>query len=293
MAPFMPFATEAMHRNLTAPVPGAPESVHLADYPEPRPELIDRDLAEATRLAMTLSSLGRAARSRAGIRVRQPVAAALIGLRSAPERRALAAVETQVLDELNVRRIEVTEDLSGVSALSIRPNLPVLGRKYGAGVREIRGALAGLDPFEVHAAVSAGRTVSAGSYELEPGEILVSAVDREGYSVAADEGYTVAIETELTPELISEGTAREIVHGIQGLRRDAGFGIADRITAHYSAGPALSAVVERHSGHIRRETLATALLEGPAPAGAHAGTLRVGGETIEIGLEVSGEGEAT
>ncbi len=293
IAPFMPFAPEAMHRNLTAPVPGAPESVHLADYPAPRPELIDAPLAGATRLAMTLSSLGRAARSRAGIRVRQPVAAALVGLRSADEREALGAVEAQVLDELNVRRIEVTEDLSGVSALSVRPNLPVLGRKYGAGVREIRAALASLDPFEVHAAVSAGRAVSAAGYELEPDEVLISAVDREGYSVAADGGYTVAIETALTPELIAEGTAREIVHGIQGLRRDAGFGIADRVVANYSAGPGLAAVIERHADHIAREILATDLIEGPAPAGAHSGTLTVGGEPVEIGLRLSAAGEGS
>ena len=291
IAPIMPFASEAMHRNLTSQVPDAPESVHLADYPSLRPELIDSELAAATRLAMTLSSLGRAARSRAGIRVRQPVAAALIGLRSTAENDSLAMVKAQIIDELNVKRVEVAEDLSGVSTLSILPNLPVLGRKYGAGVREIRAALAELDPFEVHGAVAAGQTVAAGGYDLEPEEILVSAVDREGYAVSSEGGYTVAIETSLTDELIAEGKAREIVHGIQGLRRDAGFNIEDRIIAHYSAASELAKVVEGHSDHISREILAVALLRGPAPTDARRGTLRVDGAQIEVGLELAPAGE--
>ena len=284
VAPFMPFVTEEMHRNLTGGDRSQPQSVHLSNYPRSRPELIDRPLSDATRLAMTLSSLGRAARSKAGIKVRQPVAAALIGLRNSGDDVLLSEVAGQIRDELNVKELVVAEDNEGVMSLTVRPNLPVLGKKYGAAVRDIREALGQMDPFAVHAAVSARQPVTVAGHELEPDEILITTGDRAGFSVAAEDGYSVAIETNLTGELLAEGTAREIVHRIQNMRRQAGFDIADHIATYYFAEGKLSSVMVEHADYVGRETLSDQLLQSVPPQGAHTETVTIGDEDLTIGL---------
>ena len=288
VAPIMPFVTEAMYRNLVGSVNGANggsvQSVHLADYPVADESLIDRRLSDATRLAMTLSSLGRAARSKAGIKVRQPLVAALVSLRSPDETALLTEVATQIRDELNVKDVVATGDQTGVMSLSVLPNLPVLGKKYGAAVKDIRQALTELDPFEIHRAVSEGRTISVAGHELEPDEVLITAGDRAGYSVASDGGYTVAIDTSLTPELIAEGSAREVVHSIQNLRREAGFDIADHITTYYFAEGDLTGVMSAYADYISRETLSDKLVSGVPPEGADTETLTIDDRELTIGL---------
>ncbi len=288
VAPIMPFVTEAIYRNLVGSVNGgangASESVHLTDYPVADESLIDRRLSDATRLAMTLSSLGRAARSKAGIRVRQPVAAALVSLRSPGERELLSEVSAQVRDELNVKQVAPTDDQTGVMSFTILPNLPVLGKKYGAAVRDIRQALGEMDTFEVHAAVSAGEKLRVAGHDLLPEEVLITAGEREGYSVASEGGYTVAIDTGLTAELLAEGTAREVVHRIQNLRRNAGFDIADHIKTYYFADTDLTEVMNAYADYICRETLSDELISGMAPEEAHAETLTINDQELTVGL---------
>jgi isoleucyl-tRNA synthetase len=285
VAPIMPFVTDAIHRNLAGTVAdGSADSVHLADYPVADTRQIDRRLSDATRLAMTLSSLGRAARSKAGLRVRQPLAAALVSLRTSDETELLSDVAAQIRDELNVKLVAPTEDQTGVMSLTVLPNLPVLGKKYGAGVQAIRQGLSEMDPFEVHATVTAGKTLSVAGYELEPDEVLITAGDRAGYSVASEGGYTVAIDIALTDELLSEGTAREVVHSIQNMRRDAGFDIADHIATYYFADAGLASVIGAHAEYIGRETLSDDLISGVAPEGAHTETMTIGDQELTVGL---------
>jgi isoleucyl-tRNA synthetase len=285
VAPIMPFVTDAIHRNLASPgANGSATSVHLADYPVADESLIDRRLSDATRLAMTLSSLGRAARSKAGIKVRQPLAAVLVSLRSSGERELLSDIAAQVRDELNVKLVAPTDDQTGVMSMTVLPNLPILGKKYGAAVRDIRQGLSEMDPFEVHAVVSAGGKLSVAGHELEPDEVLITAGDREGYSVASEGGYTVAVDTSLTEELLSEGTAREVVHRIQNMRRDAGFDIADHITTYYFADQGLAEVMSAYADYVRSETLTNELVSGVAPEGAHVETMPINDQELTVGL---------
>jgi isoleucyl-tRNA synthetase len=233
---------------------------------------------------MTLSSLGRAARSQAGLRVRQPLAAALVSLRSSDERELLSDVASQIRDELNVKLVAPTDDQTGVMSLTVLPNLPVLGKKYGAAVKDIRRELSEMDPFEVHATVSAGQTLRVAGHDLEPDEVLITAGDREGYSVASEGGYTVAIDIALTDELRAEGTAREVVHRIQNMRRDAGFDIADHIATYYFADEGLARVIAAHADYIGRETLSDDLVSSVAPEGAHTETMTIDDQELTVGL---------
>ena len=155
LAPIIPFVTESMYRNLAAIDGGARESVHLENYPVADMSLVDERLNEVTRLAQRVSSLGRAARSKAGIKVRQPLETVLVKTRSSEERDLLADATPQILEELNVRRLHAAEDDTDILEFMIQPNLPLLGPKYGRQISALRQALASQDPSAVAAAKNA------------------------------------------------------------------------------------------------------------------------------------------
>ncbi|MDA1348392.1 MAG: DUF5915 domain-containing protein, partial [Chloroflexi bacterium] len=283
MAPFVPFMTESMYQNLVGARSGR-ESVHLDDYPEADGSKVDERLSEATRLAMRLSSLGRSARSRAGIKVRQPLARAMVIARTSQEGELLSQIAPQLQDELNVKEVAALEDAGSVVEFEVRPNLPALGPKYGKDVSTINRQLSERNPGEIRELVSAGRPIELEGYSLEPDEVLVSTVDMDGYSVASEGGYTVAVTTDVTEELRLEGLARELVHRVQNMRRDAGFEISDHINAFYQVGDDLRHVLSVHSEYVKQETLSRNLFDQEPPEGAHVETHKIDDMEVILGL---------
>ncbi|HZU77236.1 MAG TPA: DUF5915 domain-containing protein, partial [Dehalococcoidia bacterium] len=286
MAPLAPFVADELWQNLVRGVDGAaPESVHLADWPAVQRELIDEGLSRDVRLVMRVSSLGRAARAKAQLKVRQPLRELLVQVRSPDEGEALQRLAPQVLDELNVKALRVIESEAGVLDYQIRPNLPKLGPKYGRELGQINRALAGAEPAAVAAAAAAGRPITLDGYTLEPDEVLVTVKERRGFAVAQEAGYTVALDTAVTPELADEGLAREIVHRLQTLRRDAGFEIADRIVAYYAGDEDVRRVMQRFADYVAAETLAVELVAGEPVPGAYAERQSVDGREVTLGVE--------
>ena len=285
LAPVMPFVTESMYQNLVRSSGNGRESVHLDSYPVADESVVDERLSEATRLAMRLSSLGRAARSKAGIKVRQPLERAMVKLRSPEEAELLEQVAPQVQDELNVKEIVPLTDEAEVMDFSARPNLALLGPKYGAEVRQITERLAAADPVELHRLVTAGGAVRLDGYTLEPDEVLVTSSDREGHSVASEGGSTVAVWTVVSPELALEGLARELVHRIQNMRRSAGFDITDHIATSYQGSPELEKVIAAHGDYIRQETLSRELVNADAGPDAYAESHSFDGQDASLGVK--------
>ena len=270
LAPFIPFLAEEMYQNLVrSHDAAAPESVHLCEWPEADLSLVDERLDEETRLVMRLVSLGRAARSKAGIKVRQPLARAYVKVRARSDEEAARRLEGQILDELNVKELVLGRDEGKFVEFQVRPNAALLGPKYGGALREIEEALRGLDAASVASAVAEGEPVAVGSWTLEPAELLVSATDREGYSTSMESGYVVTVPTEIGPELLDEGLAREIVHRLQTMRRSAGFDIADRIVTYYQDDADIRRVMTGFGDYIRGETLSVDLRAEEPPADAH------------------------
>ena len=282
VAPVMPFMTEQMYGNLTNGQ--SQESIHLDDFPVADESLIDRRLSDATRLAMRLSSMGRAARSKAGLKVRQPLEHALVRLRSSDEVALLSQVAPQVQDELNVKQIEPVTDEGDVLEYKVQPNLRLLGPKYGAELRNIVAALNDANPAEIHGQVRSGNPVAVNGVVLEPDEVLVETLDKDGYAVTNEGGYTVAVSTQVSEALRLEGDARELVHGIQNMRRSADFDIADHIVTYYESSPELDAVIAAHSDYIRQETLTQELVSQPPTADAYTETLKVNAIQATIGV---------
>ena len=285
IAPFTPFVAEELYRNLVVSVdPDAPISVHLAQWPVADASLIDERLNAETQLVKRVCSLGRAARAKAQIKVRQPVAQVLAKPRTDEEAAALRKNANLVTEELNARELVLLEDETAVVAYDVKPNLPVLGKKYGAEVAAIRAGLAALAPAEVAEAVRRSRNVTVAGKELEPEDILLQAQDTEGFAAAQEAGYTVAVSTTITAELADEGLARELVRRIQDMRREAGFELADRITTWVAGDADVTRVVASHGEYIRGETLTTELVGGEPPAGVFRAEPDFEGTKVVLGV---------
>jgi isoleucyl-tRNA synthetase len=255
LAPFVPHVADAMWENLVAGVdPDAPDSVHLADFPRPPAGRRDVALEAAVDRARRVVALGHAARSASEIRVRQPLAVLRLrrsgggGLSADPT--VDRALTEQVLEELNVKRLELIPDESALIERTLRPLLPVIGPRRGSAVASIMAAARSGDWHQLE-----GGRVQAGSEVLEPDEFELIARARSGHELAEEGELLVALDTNLTPELEAEGLAREVGHRLQGLRKAAGYEISDRIAAVVAGDAGL---VERLQGH--RDWLAAELL---------------------------------
>ncbi len=289
LAPFMPFVAEEMYRNLVRLVDAAaPESVHLCDFPEANAAFLDEKLMEETRLVMRTVSLGRAARSKANLRVRLPLARVMVKVKTTEEQAALERLADQVMDELNVKALEFAEDEARLLSYTVKPMLNLLGPKYGKRLPAIRAALEKADAAQVAAWCRAGKPVALDlegeTVTLFPEEVLVQAGDREGFAVAEEGGYLVGVDTRLTAELMREGFAREVVRYIQDMRKAAGFEITDNIVSYLEGGPGLREALEAHGTYVRQETLSRELHLEAAPVGAHAQTVEIEGESVTLGV---------
>ncbi|TMJ07201.1 MAG: hypothetical protein E6H02_11725 [Bacillati bacterium ANGP1] len=290
LAPFVPFLAETMYQNLVRAVsPGAPESVHLCEMPVADPAADDPALIEATERTRELVSLGRSARNAAKIRVRQPLEAAIVIDRSGMIERFPELAE-HMRDELNVKALRFAASHRTLGRLEVRPRFDLLGPKFGGRITAIVDALRvrgealvdetpAREPFRLR--LEGGEEVV-----LERAEVDVRIHWRAGLVGAGDGGVWVVLETTLTDDLVREGMARELIHQIQQLRKEAGFQIADRITLYYEGDSALAEVLLKHRDYVLREVLGREARAGLPPAGAviHRKALRLDGREIMVGI---------
>lgn len=289
LAPFTPFLAEEIYCNLVSSVDEeARESVHLSDFPQPDRCLIDGKLMADTALLMRLVSLGHAARNRAGLKVRQPLAQLLIKVRTSEEREVIEGLADQVLEELNVKSLAFVEEPDLVE-YKVEPDPRLLGPKYGALYPKIKGALTSLDTYSLVEKVRSGEkvevTIEGQRVALLPEEVKIEPLPRGGLAVAEEGGYLVGVTTTLTEELRREGLAREVVRRIQTLRKEADFKIEDTIVTYFEAHPILVEVMEEHGEYIKRETLSTALVQGGAPPGCITKSYSIEGYNITLALK--------
>jgi isoleucyl-tRNA synthetase len=226
LAPFTPFIAEEMYQNLVRSFsPDMPESVHLAQFPVADLTKVDAQLAQDIHLAMKVASLGRAARSMKGIKVRQPLYEVTVGVRSKGEKESLERIQPQILDELNVKKLRV--------------------------------------------------------------DVAVSVPTESATSQAQIPDITVGLDTNITPELADEGTARELVHRLQTMRKQAGFDIADYIYTYYEDGESVKRVIKKHVDYIKQETLSREITAG-IPQEAYTERHKIAGEEITLGVKRQG-----
>ncbi|HLY30147.1 MAG TPA: class I tRNA ligase family protein, partial [Ktedonobacterales bacterium] len=276
LAPFTPFLAESLYQNLVRSVDAkAPESVHLVDWPEADTALISPRLRDETALVMRVINLGRSAREKAQIRVRQPLALLSARVTTNAERESLLRLADQVLEELNVKRLELLPAESNMLTYTLRPRRQTLGPKHGKLLPKLVNAIQALDTSATQAAARQLREV--GQFTLtvdgQPVALLADEVDleasaREGFVAAEDRGYVVALETTLTPELLAEGLARDLAHLIQDVRKRAGLAIEDTINTTVSGDSELVGVARQFSEYLKDETLTRDLAVSESPVSA-------------------------
>jgi isoleucyl-tRNA synthetase len=244
-----------------------------------------------TRLAMRIASLGHAARNKAGIKVRQPLAEAIVQVRDPGEQDSLVGLLDTIADELNVKHVRFAGTDEVLVNYRVTPNPALLGPKHGARFPRLRAALAAMDPDQVARTAQSGQpvTVSVDGQPVEvlPEELYIAAVDKAGFAVAEEAGYVVAVATTLTDALKAEGLAREIVRRIQTMRKDAGFRIEDQIATYYQADAVLSKVMADFSNTICGETLSVRLVDAPPPASTFSQSFTIDGASVTLGVEVT------
>ena len=289
LAPTMPFLAEELYQNLVASVDRtAPESVHVAYWPEFDEGLIDEDLNADMRLVMRLASLGHSARNQAAIKVRQPLAEASFSVGSMRETKALEEYADILADELNVKQVSALASAGEAVSYSLNPLPKQLGQKYKSDFPKVREAILALDAGESAQHLLNGDSISVTlgdeTLEIFPEEVEVRAEAHSGLVVASEGAYLAALQTELTPALVREGLAREFVRRVQDLRKQANFDIADRINMQVSASPDLEQAIKEHQAYIMGETL-TLALEFTEPSGAAAdGDFTFDNEQARVGL---------
>ncbi|MHB8169194.1 MAG: isoleucine--tRNA ligase [Thermoleophilia bacterium] len=294
LAPYTPFLAEEIYRNLAlSGGAGGPESVHLCDYPVSDAALVDDELLFEMEQVRRVVNLGRAARNKAGVKTRQPLAEAVI-VAPAEEQQALKQLEQLVADELNVKRISYAADAAGLLQIRLKPNLQKLGPRFGARRPQVDAAIAALDPSHTLDRLETdgelGIMVAGREEVLSRDEILVEESGREGYSTEQSGGRAVGIDTVVTDELRREGLARELVHKVQGLRKDSGFRIEDTIAVSIAGAGELAQAVREHADFFRTETLCRELsfAGGAAAPGAPVHEIAVDGETLEVSIARTG-----
>jgi isoleucyl-tRNA synthetase len=242
VSPVMPFLAEHLWRNL---VPDGPSSVHLAPWPDPVEP--DRELLAEIAEVRRVVELGRQARSASQLKLRQPLRRLVV---AGASERAQAHTD-EIAEELRVKGVEFGE--VEASELRVKPNLPVLGPKLGSALRDVREQLQ-RGAFEE---LEGGRFQVDG-HVLEPNEVLVEHVGREGWAVASQDGVTVALDSRLDDELRLEGRLLDLVHEVNVLRKETGLEITDRIKLWIPDGELL----DRYSDRLASETLAVSVEPG-------------------------------
>jgi isoleucyl-tRNA synthetase len=289
LAPAMPFLAEELYQNLVRSVnPQAPESVHISEWPQADEALIDETLNREMALVMKLVSLGHSARQKANRKVRQPLAEAAFALGRPDERHAVETYADLITDELNVKRVRLLDASSEAATFILKPLPKQLGQKYGGKFPAIQKAILALDAASAAPHLLSGRplqvTANGETFDILPDEVEVRAEAKAGFAVAADGAYLAALVTDLTPELVREGLAREFVRRVQDLRKTAGLEVADRIKLYVEASPGLKEAIEAHRDYVTAETLTTDLTYGePLPASATV-TDEFDGEKVTVGL---------
>ncbi len=295
LAPFTPFFTEEMYQNLVRSVqPQAHESIHHTLWPKVDVTTLDETMLAQMALAREIASLGLGARGAANIKVRQPLATAMVYVSPtsplAPKQMTLLPeLADIVVDELNVKQFEFVSEAGKLVNYHILPDNKALGPRFGAKFPKVRTAITKMDPAAVAAAVQAGQPVSVvvdgEAVELTPAEIQVQTSPVSGLAVATDHGVTVAMDVTLTPALRNEGLAREVVRRVQDLRKSAGLDVSDRIRLSYQATPTLTEAVEAFREYIMAETLALELAAQQPRSESAMVQDSFDGETITVALE--------
>ena len=283
-APMIPFMTEEIYQNLVRSIDrSAPDSIHLCDFPVADEKLIDQKLEEDMEEVLKIVVMGRAARNTANIKNRQPIGTMYV---KAPNK--LGTFYQEIIeDELNVKKVEFSDDVSAFTSYSFKPQLKTVGPKYGKQLGGIKNYLANVDGS---AAMAALKSDGALKFEVDGTEIVLAEEDlliemaqKDGFVAEADNYVTVVLDTNLTEELIEEGFVYEVISKIQTMRKEADFEVMDHIKVSLSGNDKVAGIVLKNEAMISGKVLAESITTGETLAVSK--EWNVNGEMVTISIE--------
>lgn len=283
-APMIPFMTEEIYRNLVCSIDAdAPESVHLCDFPAADESKIDAELEKNMDEVLKIVVMGRACRNNANIKNRQPIGNMFV---KAPFE--LPPFFTEIIeDELNVKQVSFTDDVSAYTSYTFKPQLRTVGPKYGKYLGQIQKALSELNGNEAMAELKANGVLSLAfvneDVKLAEEDLLITMTQMEGYVTEGDNMVTVVLDTNLTPELVEEGFVREIISKIQTMRKEAGFEVMDKITVYYQADGKTADIFEKYGSTIKADVLGTDIISDAAEG--YQKEWNINGEKVLLGVK--------
>jgi len=293
IAPILPFLAEEIYQNLVrSVVEDAPDSVHLLGYPEHDESRVDEELERGIDVVVRYKNLGLSLRNQANTKIRQPLSRLLVKPADAIEREALQteSLRAQLLEEINVKELELLDSTEGLVRKTVQPNFKVLGPKIGKQMKAVQAQLPAADAGAVEAAVRDG-----GAYRLELSDgmpVLLGAEDveirvtgPEGVAVIVDGEAFAGLETTISAELKREGIARDFVRVVQNERKNRDLEVTDRIRLRYKAQDEIAAAIEEWTGYIGRETLALEIGADEGLDDAAAAQAKVSGSPVLIAVE--------
>jgi isoleucyl-tRNA synthetase len=265
--PFMPFTTEAIWQNLKSSNDAI--SIHLCDWPLPQEKFIDRELEFKMATVQHAVQLGRALRSKYDLKVRQPLQMVKLVTRNTEEKTALLEMQDIIAEELNVKEVQFSDNEDELVEYSAKANFRVLGKELGQNMKAAAEKIAALSRAEIQAILE-GSTLSievAGqSVDITYEKLDIKRIEKSGFKVLNEGNLTVALDTEITETLSREGDVRDLVRGIQNLRKDSGLDVSDRIKLFVHGSDKLKAAFESFTTYIAGETLASSIEWASNPA---------------------------
>ena len=283
-APMIPFMTEDIYQNLVRSIDKtAPESIHLCNFPEYDEKLIDKQLEKDMEEVLQVVVLGRACRNTANIKNRQPIGKMYVKAQS-----ELSEFYKEIIEEeLNVKAVEFTDDVSGFTSYSFKPQLKTLGRRFGKNINAVREILANIDGSKAMAELKETGTlkitVDGKEESLSEEDLLIESAQTEGFESNSDYGVTVVLDTKLSPELIEEGFVREIISKIQTMRKDADFEVMDHIRVSSEGSAKIADIITKNADTIKSETLADEI--DTSKTDGHTKEWNINGEAVTLGVE--------
>ena len=257
-APVAPFYMDFLYQDLTL----KSESIHLTDFPIAKKELIQPELEQQINTARSLTSLALSLRKKQQIKVRQPLFKMIVPVKNTAERNRIENISQQLKGEINIKEVELLDDANSLLVKEIKPNFKILGPRFGKDLKSVTQAIEELSPEQIQQLEddkSIPLEINRKTIILQDTDVEVFFKDIEGWQVAQSDGLTVALDMTLTPELIKEGLARELINRIQNHRKDNGLEVTDKIEIYLKEDDRLEAAVSENKSYILSETLATAL----------------------------------
>ena len=283
LAPFMPFLTETVYQKLVRPVDAsAPASVHWCDYPRVDADQIDAALERRMATVRALATLGRRVREDHKIKVRQPLRGLTVVHRDAGVRADVLAAAALIADELNVKDVAVEADESAFATVAVKPNFKTLGKRCGPKLKQMGPVLAGWSFAEV-ARLEAGESIEVEGEALTLEDVILQRTARQNAAIATDGEYTVVLDATLDEALRREGVARDAINLFNGVRKDKGFDVSDRVQIAWQCeDAAVAEALREHAPLIAREILATDF--GSLTRGSTTDEVALSGATVRYSI---------